>query len=267
MNVANVLSDYTTKLTSLFPDTLEGIYLTGSAALDDYYSKKSDIDFITVLKETPGKNSIEQLKIIHKNIEKTHHYPKLNGYYITTYGIKNKHQSYPSFFKNKMYPERDFELAHLSVFELTNYSLRISGTPVEELQLETDLNDVIKELHENINSYWKKWIRVNSAFGFNNALLTLFPRLTEWGILGVTRQLYTLETGKITSKLNAGIYYLDKVPLRFRNIIQTAVETRPENKTQIQISFKRAQETLKSMDFIISEFNRIYQERVAPGIK
>jgi hypothetical protein len=48
--VDKILTEYSSRLTAVHHDLIEGIYVTGSVALDDYYSRKSDIDFITVLK-------------------------------------------------------------------------------------------------------------------------------------------------------------------------------------------------------------------------
>jgi hypothetical protein len=259
-SVEKVLHDYVSQLNSVYPNGVVGIYVTGSVALGDYYSNKSDIDFITVLKQAPATELLKRIKHVHQRIEQTHNSPKLNGYYVTINGLNNKQASFPSFFKNRMYFERPFELDKVSLYEWRNYSYHVYGIPVAELQIEVELKDVITQLHQNINSYWTSWIRKHSALGYGHILLTLFPRLTEWGVLGVARQLYTMETGKITSKLNAGTYYLEAIPANLRDIMSVAIETRRINKTQVKPSFKRAKETLNCMQFILSEFNRMYNE-------
>jgi hypothetical protein len=256
--VEKVVQDYISQLNSIIPQNIVGVYLTGSVSLGDYYTRKSDIDFITVTLNEPAKDAIHQLKNIHQLIEKKHNNPKLNGYYITTKGIINNITTFPSFFKNKMYTQRPFELKNFSLFELKFFSYHAYGLPVIELPINVQLEDVIKELHDNINDYWTTWVQKHSTINFNQVLLILFPRLTEWGLLGVARQLYTLNTGSVTSKLLAGSYYLERVPNEFRSIMATAIETRRLNKTELKPSMKRADGTLKCMKWIITEFNKTY---------
>lgn len=258
--VEKVLRDYVSQMTAAYPNLIEGVYITGSVALGDYYSKKSDIDFMTVLKEIPPEDLLRRLKHIHLNIEKAYGRPKLNGYYVTMKGIKRGQKSFPSFFKNRLQLERPFELDKVSLLEWKEFSYCVCGIPAVELPLDVQLRDVMAQLHQNINSYWTSWIRRYSPVSFNYVLLMLFPRLTEWGILGVARQLYTLETGMIASKLNAGTYCLDKLPDNLKGIMRQAIAVRRINKTQLRPSFKRAGKTLTSMRYIISEFNKVYSK-------
>ncbi|MBD0368106.1 MAG: DUF4111 domain-containing protein [Flavisolibacter sp.] len=257
--IDKILNDYVSQLNSIRPDLIEGIYLTGSVPLNDYYPKKSDIDFITVLKDSPGKEILKGIQHIHRNIEITHNYPKLNGYYLTIEGITGNQKSFPSFFKNRMYFDRPFELDKLTLWELKTSSYKVYGIPAADLPVTVELKEVITQLHQNINSYWASWIWKHSSFHLHHVLLILFPRLTEWGILGVARQLYTIETGKIASKLKAGTYCLNNLPGDLRNIMLTALETRRINRTQLKPSLKRAKETLNCMKFIIAQFNKIYR--------
>jgi hypothetical protein len=260
--VSQVVDAYTSRLIALLPSRVEGIYLTGSTALGDYYSKKSDIDFLTLLKEAPSTTMLKKIGDIHHDIETTYHHPKLNGYYLTMNGIKTRQASFPSFFKNKMYFDKPFELDRLTLYEWETSSYHIQGTPVENLNINVEVKDVLIQLHENVNSYWTSWIQKHSSFGYKALLLMLFPRLSEWGILGVARQLYTLNTGKITSKLNAGIEFLENLPAELKEVMMTAIQTRRTNKTQLRFSIKRVKETRDCMQYLISKFNKTYYENV-----
>lgn len=259
LQVTEILNHYISQISIILPNLIEGVYVTGSIPFGDYYSRKSDIDFITILKLPPDKDIIKKLESIHRSIEKTYFHPNLNGYYLTVEGIKNNQLTFPSFFRNKMYLEREFELDKVSLWELKTSSITFYGTEAAELPINVEINEVHKQLHQNINTYWTSWITRHSPYHLNYLLLTLFPRLTEWGNLGVARQLYTLETGEITSKLNAGIYCLDKVKGSFKEIMLTAIETRKINKTELKPSIKRAKKTIECMNFIVHEFNSIYQ--------
>lgn len=256
-----ILEDFASQILHVQSNLIKGMYVTGSIPLGDYYSKKSDIDFLAFLNEKPKKEILRKFAQIHFNIERKYNSPKLNGYYLTLEELRKNQLKFPSFFKEKMLHERHFELDKIALYELQTISLNILGQPASDLSIETPFHTVAYQLYQNINSYWTNWIHKHAGLSFEYFLLALFPRLTEWGILGVARQLYTLELKKITSKLNAGLYYHDKLPKQYHGIISTAIETRKLNKTQILLSFKRANQTIDCMKFIIGKFNAIYTER------
>lgn len=254
-----ILAEFIARIVPVIPQ-LEGIYVTGSVALGDYYSAKSDIDFIAVLDKLPDAEAFQKIEKIHIAIERKFNNPALNGYYSSVEGLKGGRLTFPSFFKGRMILDRPFELDQFALFELMTSSIHVYGKPAAELDIEVSLRNVLHQLHQNINGYWKSWIDKHSQFRPGYFLLVLFPRLTEWGVLGVTRQLYTLETQKITSKYGAGRYYLDRLPGAYRDILLTAISVRKINGTQLRPSPGRAERTLRCMKFMIGEFNRRYEE-------
>ncbi|CAN5571115.1 hypothetical protein BH10BAC5_BH10BAC5_13420 [soil metagenome] len=256
--IREIMEYFALNIKSILPVSVKGIYLTGSTALNDYYSMKSDIDFIVIIDEIPETDILDNIEQLHFRIEKMFKHPKLNGYYLTIKGIQSGQLAFPSFYMGKMHNRRRLELNKVVLYELLTSSLRISGLYSDELTITVDLDDVFEQLHTNINSYWKKWIEKHSEFPWN-LKLALIPRLTEWGVLGVSRQLYTLQTGKITSKLNAGLHYLQHHPEHFQDILRISISERKINRTKINLSFSRAQKTLKCMNHIIREFNSAYK--------
>ncbi len=253
-----ILTEFVSQINKIQTDLIEGLYVTGSIPLGDYYLKKSDIDFIAILKEKPNEVVIKKIEKIHFKIEHKYNNPKLNGYYLTLEGLKNGHLKFPSFFEGKMQSERFFELDKVTLYELQTTSLNILGNPATDLLIKISFDDVVSQLYQNINTYWTTWIHKHSAFKIGFFFLALYPRLTEWGILGVARQFHTLESKKITSKHNAGLYCLDKLPKQYYNIISVAIEARKANKTQLRPSFERATKTIECMKYLIDEFNKTY---------
>ncbi|HMD00204.1 MAG TPA: aminoglycoside adenylyltransferase domain-containing protein [Ferruginibacter sp.] len=256
--VQQILTTYIAKMNLDCPGSLEGLYITGSVALNDYHSGKSDIDFMAVLTDEPGAATIKKLHAIHRYIEKKFKQPKFNGYYVTVQALTHGQKQFPSFFNNKMMAQRELELDRFALFELKAASFTAHGLPTQYLEITVSPEEVIEQLHQNINSYWANWVKQRESFGINRLLLAAFPRFTEWGVLGVARQLYTIETGQVISKLDAGNRYLERVPAKYRDVLQMAIDTRKENATRFRPSFKRATQTLHCMRFIISEFNRNY---------
>ena len=250
-----VMSTFISKLSRLLPGVIEGVYLTGSIPLQDYHSAKSDIDFIVVLKELPGVKSIVDLEKTHRDLEKKYHRPKLHGYYFTVEGLRTE-TCFASFFGKKIEQNKQLENDSILLYELRTASYTLYGTPIADLPVTINIEEVKARLRRNINSYWANWIKRHSGCSIGYFVLFFFPKKIEWGILGVARQFYTLEKGEITSKSRAGEYYLDKIPLVWQPAVLDAIKARRMNKFQVQPSTKRARETLNCMRFFIDSFNQ-----------
>ena len=166
----------------------------------------------------------------------------------------------PSVFEGSMnFSDWGDGLTAVTLKELKTTALTLSGTPAYALAIEIKDEELNRVLFENINSYWCKWVNKHSPFHYRYLFLLSFPWLTEWSVLGVARQLYTLQTGKITSKVNAGYYALEVLPHKYRQIIQQSIEIRKSDNKLLYLkpSIKRAEQTIKCLNFIIEKFNRL----------
>jgi hypothetical protein len=159
-------------------------------------------------------------------------------------------------------------MAPVTLLELKTTALTVLGPPAQSLPITLHPNEVEQFLYENINTYWKGWIAIHSALRPHQLLLLLVPRLTEWVVLGMARQLYTLQTGTITSKTEAGYYCLDHLSPAYRPIVQQAINIRKDTaKHPLQVkpsyyvapSLKRCRRTLDCASFILEHFNEEYQ--------
>jgi predicted nucleotidyltransferase len=267
---AAILQELIDGIMKLTTDFIKGVYVTGSIPLDDFHPNKSDIDFLILCNEPATTGFRNQLQQIHNKIDQKFK-TKLNGCYITSAAL-NVHNS--GSIKILCYQERQmnessFEMAPVTLYELKTTAITLSGVPAAELHLVVDINDVNKFLYENINTYWKNWVAKHSAINMRQILLILFPRFSEWVILGVARQLYTLRTGKITSKTKAGLYCLEYLPAEYHQIIQEAIKIRNDKSDHllnikssyyVQPSIKRARETIACANYIIHLFNTTYRE-------
>ncbi len=256
-------------ITAINPNLSEGVYLTGSIPLNDFYSNKSDIDFVILCRNLPDEEDVKQLERIHKKIRNQFKRPKLSGVYLTREGLQVSNQQtikVPSVFEgkmNKMLWGQGLRLTAVTLKELKTTALTICGLPAHNLPIEIKDEDLNRVLFENINSYWRNWLRKHSQFNHRYFLLVVLPWLTEWSVLGVARQLHTLKTGQITSKLHAGYYALEILPQKFHHIIQQAIKIRQRDKklSHISPSIKRAKQTIECVRFVIEEFNRVYNSR------
>ena len=250
---------------------LLAVYLTGSVSLNDYYAGKSDIDFLILCKEIPDTKFRRQLENVHSLIKQKFKKSNLSGIYLAfeNLNIPHSHTFKTLSYHEGQMRETNFDAAPITLFELKTTAITLFGIPAQELPVTTQINDVNKYLFENINSYWKNWIGKSFLLSRRKWLLVIFPRLTEWVVLGVARQLYTLRTGKITSKTGAGYYCLLHLPAEHHAILEQAIAIRKntvkhlislKSSYYIQPSIKRAEKTIKCARSIIELFNNEYKE-------
>jgi hypothetical protein len=264
-----IVAGFLDKISRIEPKFVEGVYLTGSLPMNDFYSNKSDIDFLVICKRLPDPKIATQLRYIHKTIAKRYSKPDLSGTYLA---VDSLHTVNPEKIKNLTYHEGTlqygtFDMAPVVLSELKTNAITIAGRNSETLPIDINKSDLDNFLYKNINSYWTKWINKHSSSFSRKLLLLFFPRLTEWSVLGVARQLYTLQMGKIVSKTEAGIYCLQQLPEKFHPILKEAVEIRKDNRSYplvksygIKPSLKRATQTIECVNHIITAFNKTYND-------
>ena len=188
----------------------------------------------------------------------------MSGVYLTNDCLKleqDKPVSITSVFEGKVtaanWPN---DLSEITLLELKTTALTVFGIPANELRIEINDENVNRVLFHNINSYWHKWINRHSPFSYRYIILLIFPWATEWSVLGVARQLYTVKTGQITSKLAVGYYALGILPEKYHPILREAINIRKTCKQlTIKLSVKRARQTIECVNFIIDSFNYIYK--------
>lgn len=265
-----ILTTLQTGLEQIKSHWIEGIYLTGSIALGDFYPQKSDIDFLVLTTELPTQSEINQLAQLHESIQKAYPKPVLNGVYLTQYHLQGNriNSTQAIHFQDGKLNKGVFDMGPITLYELKTVAQVITGIPVQQLPIDIDLPRINAFMHRNINSYWQNWLYHHSSLVDRKLLLVLFPGLTEWGILGVARQLYTLKRGTIVSKKAAGLACFEELPTQYQPILEMAIQTRMntpswanaslKNITSIRPSLQRANQTIECMQYLIDVFNKTY---------
>lgn len=251
-----ILNLFLEKVEQSLPGLLEGFYLYGSIVLNDFYPKKSDIDFIAISKKRLLAEEFKLLQKIHRAIQSKFPKPNLNGIYIRWEDLgkdKSEISPFPYFYNGKMYKGGYFECNKVTWYELKYHGLVILGKPIKSLDFQLDEVAMVEEIQENLKTYWVKWQREHANwFFYKSYLLLFFEILVEWGVLGVARQYYTFQTKKITSKKAAGVFCLENTPSEFHEILKEAIRIREGKSKSIYSSiFKRRKAALAFMKYII----------------
>ena len=80
--VDTVINEYITLFNEHLSETIEGLYIHGSIALNAYVEDSSDIDFITITNRPLAEEDSSALSYIHSTIAKKYKKPELDGVYI-----------------------------------------------------------------------------------------------------------------------------------------------------------------------------------------
>lgn len=207
------------------PDLVEAFWITGSAVLDDWRPGASDLDFVAVFAHPPSQAEREALKSAHALFAKAPRAPKPDGPWLSKGDLARAAADAPA-----GYASRDGLVAGSNAHRdpitwriLARHGVAVRGeTPP---QVCDDDAAVIAWLRSNLRDYWGGWARRGRRLVSIAGLALLLPWGVVWTTLGVCRQLYTLETGDITSKSGAGRWAAKTYP-QWKRVLEEAVRLR-----------------------------------------
>src|SRR5947209_11952097 len=81
--VRAVVERYLQQVDQVLPGRIEGLYLVGSVALDDYQPPHSDIDFVALVAEPLGDTELAVLETLHAAQQQQTPRPPFSGIYVT----------------------------------------------------------------------------------------------------------------------------------------------------------------------------------------
>lgn len=249
-----VIENYTSLVSQQLPGWLDAFYIVGSIALDEFNEQFSDIDFIAVLHRKPTSKEIDGLHHVHQAIERNHPRWKMSGSYIQSSNLgklDDEMEPHPHYHNGVLHPNNSYELNSITWWELKNRGITVLGEEPQNLPFMVDWDRLVSWMKENMNSYWVSWtnrpIRVLSLYADWGI---------QWAILGVLRQFYTFKENSITTKIRAGRYALDCLPVRWHKLIQEAIRIREGKKGSAYGSrIARIVETVNFLKYIIQLCN------------
>lgn len=261
-NLQLALNEFSKKARALFGDELVGIYLTGSIAFGSYHYKKSDIDFTVLLKAPLSDDYLKPLEKLHKELTTAFPYQKFEGHYISKSDLgKQPYEIQPVFaFHDSRLSKSHHDINRVTWFTLKNHGITVFGKPMSELDFDVSMQELTKYVIDNLNSYWVYWLSGIKKLMSVKGVFALHHSAVEWGVMGVCRMYYTLIEHDVTSKDSATQYALSHVPDKYKHILKEAIFIRTKKgKRQYLSPFKRKNDMIDFMDFMIGECNKIYK--------
>jgi hypothetical protein len=261
--VNEVLKEYFNLFEYKLPDLIEDYYIYGSVSLGAFDYGFSDIDFIAVVKRKVTNTELNILKEIHRNIKRKFPKTDLMGLYVMKNDLQfeNENEKTCPCFINAVYKGLvKFEKDSIDAYQLKKYGITIKGQEIEKYNFTVNWDNLIKNMRNNLNTYWLNWMNACKKFMSIRYISSFFSvRMIEWGVLGVTRLYYTFKERDIISKVGAGEYALKIVPQRWHKIIKESMRLRKDNKKSYYKSiFERRKDALEYIEYIIQESNRLF---------
>ncbi len=240
-------------LERLLPGWLIGWYAVGSAALGCFERRVSDLDFVAVVQSIPDRAGMQALYKVHRMLSNRRLAAPLDGWYVPQGALAGEALPCLRFNDGRLREADVFPIHGVDGWVLKHHGVALLGPEPGGLPFDPDWTLVRQAMAKNLHSYWKAWAdRRRNPFGPMGLGLMLNPTTLEWGVLGVSRILYSLQEGGITGKEAAGRYALATVPERFHLVIQEALRRRNQAiPPQISQPLLRHRVALEYLDYII----------------
>jgi len=251
--VTVVISAYLGVLDEKLPARINGLYLIGSVALDDYRGGQSDIDFVAVSDTALISAEITQLRQVHKEMQRIAPRLKLDGLYVTWSDLQTQPKGLPvPGCRDGWFELNDvFKANPVTWYMMHRYCIPMRGPAKPVVRHDAEL--LRRWCLGNLQSYWADWVH-SARTHWIKRVYSLSRKARIWGVLGVTRLHATIRTEEIFSKTAVGDYALAAFPHRWSSVIQEALESRSGIITTPAYDvIARRKEMLAFMEYVISD--------------
>jgi hypothetical protein len=232
MDVATALGIYLEVVDSCAPGVVEGLYVVGSYALDDWHDGSSDIDIIAVTAEPATEEDAGALLTAHAVLSEQMPRPFVDGPYLAWSDLITPPMSLhrPWTLDGRLRHDGDcFELNPVTWFVLATYGVTVRGPTVDRLGVYLDVDARTHFVVDNLRGYWAPLAAQLRAACQAQPDRSFEASLFEWCALGALRLHATAFTGDVISKRAAGDYGLQVAPVATHDALTTALAIRMQS--------------------------------------
>lgn len=201
-----------------------GIYIYGSIALGAFEELESDIDILALTKSEWLPHELEQLKTLHMRLIKE--YPpggRLEVYYAPSryLGVTRSVEQgraidpYPVMHDGVFEPAARGGLNVVTWWTIKHHGLRLLGPEPCELPLEVAWEDILADMRFNLNVYYARKVKKRPYVYWDD-------RAVEFDVTNLCRIFTTIEEGEIISKSASLERWRDRLPERWRPLLDEA---------------------------------------------
>ncbi len=224
--VADALRTWLSAHDEVAPGTIEGLYVVGSVALDDW-TPHSDIDVVAVVADPSDPDLVDDLAAA-QSMLRSRTEAKIDGPYVGWGDLVVPAMAVqrPWVLDGVYHLDGEsFEINPVTWYTLAAHGIALRGVPPEQIGVWHQLEERRSWVAGNLDTYWRG---VGAALGAGLAESDEDEwggEILEWVALGVARMLYTFETGEVISKSGAGRWAAQRIP-QHADVFERAVEVR-----------------------------------------
>ena len=228
VDVARTVDRFLGLMASEGGPTLRGLYLVGSVALGDFRPGRSDIDFVALLDGPVG--DIEALARVHAALARAG-VPPFDGVYLPIDALRRAPEAgavVPFSVEGRLRTGEPCREVNPALWRcLARAGRPILGAAPAALGIADDDATLRAHTLADLDEYWRPWIAQGEA-----ALAAKPPdsacdaKTLEWGVLGVSRIVCTLATGRVVSKREGGRFVLDHLSEAHQQAVWDALDAR-----------------------------------------
>ena len=229
VDVATALGTYVEIVDQCAPGLLEGLYVVGSYALDDWHDDRSDIDIVAVMAEPATDDDAGNLRTAHALLTEHQPRPFVDGPYLAWGDLITPPMSLhrPWSLDGVLHHDGEcFELSPVTWYTLATSGVTVRGSSVDRLGIYLDVDARVRFAVDNLASYWKALAADVSRVFEQHPQRRFDAASFEWCALGALRLHRTAFCGDVVSKRMAGEYGLEVTPSEFHDTLRLALEVR-----------------------------------------
>ncbi|MED3572682.1 aminoglycoside adenylyltransferase domain-containing protein [Cytobacillus praedii] len=266
LSVQKILSEYVSLFHERIPNTLEGLYLHGSIALNAYIDGSSDIDFVGIIKRHLTEAELKILADTHRELADKYKQTGMDGCYLLweEMGKKETERKKCLYVNEGKVGWDNHAINPVTWWILKDKGINILGPKITSFHFEVNESDLTSYVINNMNTYWSN--RIKRIERYKGIAILLPNKIVDgeiqWSITGMLRQFYTLKKHDVISKVDAGKFAISYMPKRWHSIIQEAISIREGlNVRYFDSKKQRINDTLQCMKYILDYCNEAYQSQ------
>lgn len=229
MDVATALGTYLEIVDSCAPGLVEGLYVVGSFALDDWQPDSSDIDIIAITAEPATDDDAGALLTAHALLAEQQPRPFVDGPYLAWGDLITPPMALhrPWTLDGHFRHDGDcFELNPITWYVLATYGVTVRGPAVDRLGAYVDVEARRQFVVDNVRAYWLPVAAEVRQVCAAEPQRDFDASLFEWCALGALRLHVTAFTGDVVSKRVAGEHGLQVAPAETHDALRAALAIR-----------------------------------------
>lgn len=219
--VSKLLRIFCNEVKATLNEKFLALYVSGSLGMGDFSKHQSDIDFLALIANSIGPAKGKRLQAVHDKLRVTKFGDRLEGEYvlISALGVEGTEGPVARCEEGVLLVDVPSKLSAENILDIRQNAIVIYGPNpksivpyVSQQSVKDTTQDYLKEL--------------------NNKLKRSQSRDLKWlssGVLNTCRTLYTLKTGKITSKSAGAKWALKTLSQKWRPLIKRSLAVRYGN--------------------------------------